>query len=123
MNNNKNQTSTNNHLNTCAVCNQTGGVGAKWLLYIEGSNTPRLVHRPCGETALQNAPEGVKGKVVPSRQLQEEWRSKRLARGFWDKAFAEAKPMVKASVVQATEPKPVLAVVATPLPMMVAKAA
>ena len=97
-------------LHTCAVCKQTGKVGAKWNFFIGDSQTPQRVHKPCGEMLQKSAPEGVRTALVPSRELREEWREKRLAQGFWNTAFANAKPLVKpATKVVEAEPAPALA--------------
>ena len=80
-------------LTTCAVCNKTGSCGAKWLFYIDGQSQPKKVHKPCGEMLLKSAPQGVKANLVPSRELREEWRQKRLTQDFWGKAFADARPI------------------------------
>jgi len=88
-----NQTNDTVVLTTCAVCNQTGSCGAKWLFFIEGQPQPKQVHKPCGEMLLKSAPEGVKARLVPSRELREEWRTKRLTQDFWGKAFDKAKPL------------------------------
>jgi hypothetical protein len=97
-------------LHTCAVCKQTGSVGAKWNFFIGDSKVPQRVHKPCGEMLQKSAPEGVRTALVPSPQLREEWRTKRLTQGFWNEAFTNAKPLVKPTtkVVEA-EPAPALA--------------
>lgn len=118
---NQNQTITSK-LHVCAGCGQTGGVGAKWLLYVDGQQQPKLVHRPCGEVLVKSAPEGVKARLVPSRQLRDEWQSKRMAQNFWGEAFGNAK-LLKPKPAAATGEKPVLMTVTTPPPMMVAQAA
>lgn len=90
-----------NPLVVCEVCKQTGKHGAQWLVHIEGQPRAVKVHRPCGETLLDQAPEGVKGKVVPSRELREVWakqRAEKSARSFWDEKFAHAKPILKPTV-------------------------
>ena len=109
---------TNQTLCTCAVCNQTGKVGAKWLLYIDGQSQPRKVHKPCGEMLLKSAPEGVKARLVPSRELREEWRERRLAANFWDNAFKNAKPL-KPTAASVAKARPVLMTVTTPPPATV----
>ena len=83
----------NEQLHTCAVCKQTGKVGAKWNFFIGDSKTPQRVHKPCGEMLQKSAPEGVRTALVPSRELREEWRERRLAKDFWGKAFTNAKPI------------------------------
>lgn len=85
----------NEHLHTCAVCKQTGKHGAGWLLFIEDAH--QRVHKPCGEMVIKTAPEGVRTRLVPSRELREEWRERRLAQDFWGKAFANAKPLKPAA--------------------------
>ena len=107
----ENQTKNTTVLHTCAACNQTGSCGAKWLLYVEGQSQPKLVHKPCGELMIAGAPQGVKAKLVPSRQLREEWRNKRLTQTFWDKAFANAKP-IKARGASVPRPQSAPATVA-----------
>lgn len=103
-------TTTVSTLHTCAVCKQTGSVGAKWNFFIGDSKTPQRVHKPCGEMLQRSAPEGVRTALVPSPQLREEWREKRLAQGFWNAAFANAKPLVKPAMqVAVHEPAPALA--------------
>ena len=98
MKNQSNQTVSTN-LHTCAVCKQTGKVGAKWNFFIGDSKTPQRVHKPCGEMLQKSAPEGVRTTLVPSRELREEWRSKRMTQTFWDSAFANAKPIKAATTV------------------------
>ena len=117
---NTNQTTTgNNNLNNlvvCEVCKKTGTHGAQWLVHIEGQQAAVKVHKPGGEMVLDQAPEGVKGKVVPSRELRAVWdrqRQQKSARAFWDQKFAQAKPI--------SRPTPM--VVATPPPVEVVKAA
>jgi hypothetical protein len=100
--NNGNRNNGNGHLHTCAVCKQTGGVGAKWLLFIEDAH--QRVHKPCGELAMRSAPEGVRTQLVPSRELREEWRERRLAQDFWGKAFANAKPLKPSAAHAAPQP-------------------
>lgn len=91
---NQNQTqSVVTNLHTCAVCKQTGKVGAKWNFFVGDSKVPQRVHKPCGELLQKSAPEGVRTALVPSRELREEWRNKRMTQGFWDTAFANAKPI------------------------------
>jgi hypothetical protein len=81
-------------LNKCSVCGQTGKYGAKWQVVVEGDkNPPKLVHRPCGDNVLKHLPKGVNAKLMPSKELREEWKAKReeqQARNFWDAAFAKA---------------------------------
>lgn len=91
-------------LHTCTVCNQTGNFGAKWLFRIDGQPQPKRVHKPCGEMLLKSAPEGVKAKLEPSRELREEWRARRMTEGFWSKAFADAKP-IKAQTTPVVAPQ------------------
>ena len=98
-------------LHVCAVCKQTGSVGAKWNFFIGDSQTPQRVHKPCGEMLQKSAPEGVRTALVPSPQLREEWRTKRLTQGFWDTAFANAKP-IKAGAAPVALPQPAPALVA-----------
>lgn len=107
------KTTVNPKLHVCAGCNETGGVGAKWLLYVEGQPQPKLVHKPCGEVLVKSAPEGVKARLVPSRQLRDEWQSKRMANNFWSAAFQSAK-LLKPAI---TASKPVIMTVTTPPPM------
>ena len=98
------------NLHACAVCKQTGSVGAKWNFFVGDEKVPKRVHKPCGEMLQKSAPEGVRTALVPSRELREEWREKRLVKGFWDTAFANAKPIVKsATPVAVLEPAPALA--------------
>ncbi len=85
-------------LPVCTVCKTTGKMGAKWNFFVGDSQTPQRVHKPCGEMLQKSAPEGVRTALVPSPALREEWRTQRLARsvkGFWDEAFAKAKPLAK----------------------------
>ncbi|MBP6858578.1 MAG: hypothetical protein KBC33_01965 [Candidatus Pacebacteria bacterium] len=110
-------TQTTPKLHVCEGCKQTGSVGAKWLLYEDGNPHPRLVHKPCGTLLLKSAPKGVKARLVPTRQLQEEWRVERMAKSFWGAAFTSARPLK-----QAAKPnQPVIMTVATPSPMVVAE--
>ena len=53
---------------------------------------------------LKSAPEGVRAKLVPSRQLRDGWREKRITKSFWDKAFADAKPLKSAVAEVAPAP-------------------
>lgn len=98
-NQNSNQTTaTTPVLNLCEVCKETGKYGAQWLVYIEGQSKPVQVHKPCGETLVKSAPEGVTAKVVPSRELRELWnqqRQEKSAKSFWDQRFSQAKPLLK----------------------------
>ena len=97
---NQNNANTNTVLTTCTVCKQTGSCGAKWLFYVGEHSQPNQVHTPCGEMLLRSAPAGVKAKLVPSRVLREEWRTKRLTQDFWDSAFGKATPLrAKATLV------------------------
>jgi hypothetical protein len=97
-------------LHVCAVCKQTGSVGAKWNFFVGDSKVPQRVHKPCGEMLQKSAPAGVRTSLIPSPQLRDEWRAKRLAKGFWDTAFANAKPIAKpATPVAILEPAPALA--------------
>lgn len=66
---------------------------------------PQRVHKPCGEMLQKSAPEGVRTALVPSRELREEWRNKRMTQGFWDAAFANAKP-IKAGATSVASPQP-----------------
>lgn len=45
----------------------------------------------------KSAPEGVRTALVPSRELREEWRERRLTQDFWGKAFQNAKPLKPAA--------------------------
>jgi hypothetical protein len=94
----------NNNLHTCVVCKQTGKVGAKWNFFIGDSNKPQRVHKPCGEMLQKSSPEGVRTALVPSPELREEWRNKRMTQNFWDNAFANAKPL-KASATPVALPQ------------------
>lgn len=114
MKNQNQNTPVSPKLHICQGCKETGSVGAKWLLYAEGETQPKLVHRPCGEALIKNAPEGVKARLVPTRQLRDEWRVKRMAKDFWGAAFSNAKPLNSKPVS-----KPVLMTVTTPLPVMI----
>jgi hypothetical protein len=115
MKNSNNQTQTTPKLHVCEGCKQTGSVGAKWLLYVDGNPHPKLVHKPCGTLLLKSAPAGVRARLVPTRQLQEEWRVERMAKSFWGDAFTSARPLK-----QAAKPhQPVIMTVATPSPMTV----
>ena len=110
MKNNQNNGNAVPNLHACAVCKQTGNVGAKWNFFVGDSQVPQRVHKPCGEMLQASAPEGVRTTLVPSPQLRDEWRAKRLAKGFWDTAFANAKPIAKpATPVAILEPAPALA--------------
>lgn len=99
---NQNQTAGTNHsLTVCEVCKETGKHGAQWLVHIEGQSEAVKAHKPCGETLLAHAPEGMKGRVVPSRELREVWarqRTEQSARSFWNQKFAQAKPISKPAV-------------------------
>jgi hypothetical protein len=109
MKNNQTQNQ-NPTLHICARCKQTGSVGAKWNFFVGDEKVPRRVHKPCGEMLQAEAPKDVRTALVPSRELREEWRDKRLTRGFWDTAFANAKPIAKpATLVAVLEPAPALA--------------
>lgn len=108
-------TSSTPKLHVCEGCGKTGGVGAKWLLYIDGQPQPKMVHKPCGESLMATAPEGVKTNLVPSRQLREEWRTKRMAQSFWGAAFKDAKPLKPTAQPVS---KPVSTTVTTPPPMI-----
>ena len=105
-------TSTPN-LPVCAVCKETGRQGALWNFFVGDSQTPTRVHKPCGELLQKQAPEGVRTALVPSPTLREEWRKQRLAKqakGLWDTAFANARPLAKPAVQPAIcEPAPALA--------------
>lgn len=104
------RTNTTPQLHTCAFCKQTGSVGAKWNFFIGDSQVPQRVHKPCGEMLQKSAPEGVRTALVPSRELREEWRTKRLTQGFWDTAFTNAKPIkAPATPVVMPQPAPALA--------------
>ncbi len=86
------------NLTVCTVCKTTGKMGAKWNFFVGDSQTPQRVHKPCGEMLQKSAPAGVRTALVPSPALREEWRTQRLARhaqGFWNEAFAKAKPLAK----------------------------
>jgi|SRR3989344_7482738 len=105
-NNTKTQTAT---LHTCVVCKQTGKVGARWNFFIGDSQTPQRVHKPCGEMLQKSAPEGVRTVLVPTRELREEWRNKRMTQTFWDNAFTSAKPLkAQTTPVVAPDPAPAL---------------
>ena len=91
-------------LHTCAVCNETGSCGAKWNFFVNDEKVPKRVHRPCGELLQKSAPEGVRTTLVPSRELRDEWRAKRLAQTFWGNAFANAKP-IKAPATSVASPQ------------------
>lgn len=110
-------------LHVCAGCGETGGVGAKWLLYVDGNPQPQMVHKPCGDKLVQSAPPEFNARVVPSRQLRDEWRMERMAKNFWGKAFQSAKSLKPKPAQAVQESKPVLMTVTTPPPMMVAQAA
>lgn len=122
MKNSTNQTITSK-LHVCAGCGQTGGVGAKWLLYVDGNPQPKMVHKPCGEVLVKSAPPEVNARLIPSRQLRDEWRMGRMAKNFWGAAFNNAKPLKPKPAPAAQEQKPVLMTVTVPPPMMVAQAA
>ena len=91
------RTNTVSQPQTCVVCKQTGKGGAKWNFFVGDSQVPQRVHKPCGEMLQKSAPKDVRTALVPSPQLRDEWRAKRLAQGFWNTAFANAKPLVKPS--------------------------
>ena len=101
---------TNANLPVCAVCKQTGKQGALWNFFVGDSQTPTRVHKPCGEQLQAQAPEGIRTALVPSPALREEWRKQRLAKqakGLWDTAFANAKPITRPAMqVVASEPAP-----------------
>jgi hypothetical protein len=82
-------------MNTCEVCGQKGQNGAQWLVIVAGF-APRRVHRPCGDKALKQAPEGTKAKVIPSKELRMQWRDQKQVKSFWEGKFAEAKALKKA---------------------------
>lgn len=115
----KTNTSPTPKLTACEGCGQTGSMGAKWLLYVDGQPQPKLVHRPCGEVLVKSAPEGVKARLVPSRQLRDEWQSKRMAANFWGKAFENAKPLKPATEVHKqvnmTATTPLLTTISVPI--------
>lgn len=123
MKNSTNQTKTTTNLHVCAGCGQTGGVGAKWLLYVDGNPQPQMVHKPCGEVLVKSAPPKMNARLVASRQLRDEWRMERMAKNFWGAAFNNAKPLKSKPAPTAQEQKPVLMTVTVPPPMMVAQAA
>ena len=107
---NQNQNQTPN-LHACAVCKQTGSVGAKWNFFVGEEKVPQRVHKPCGEMLQKSAPEGVRTALVPSRELREEWRTRRMTQGFWNAAFANAKP-IKAPATPVASPQPAPAIAA-----------
>ncbi len=81
----------------CVFCQSTGKQGAGWLVRVAGEQD-RPVHKPCGEKAVANAPEGTKAELLPSYELKARWRAERDAReakAFWSAKFAEAKPIHK----------------------------
>ncbi len=81
----------------CVFCQSTGKQGAEWLVRVAGEQD-RAVHKPCGEKAVANAPEGTKAELLPSYELKARWRAEREARtakAFWGTKFAEAKPIRK----------------------------
>lgn len=97
-------------LTVCEGCGQTGTVGAKWLLYVGDSSKPKFVHKPCGAKLMAGAPEGVRVKLVPSRQLRDEWQSTRMVTNFWSNAFGNAKPLKPVAPAKvAAKPEPVVA--------------
>lgn len=76
----------------CAFCHVTGSRGAKWELKV--GNETILVHKPCGETLVTQAPEGSSVKLVPGKELRAEWRVERetrQARTFWTEKFQKAR--------------------------------
>jgi len=78
----------------CAFCHVTGSRGAKWELKI--ANETILVHKPCGEKLVAQAPKGSSVKLVPSKELRIEWRAERenrQARTFWTEKFQKARDM------------------------------
>ena len=79
-------------LNVCSVCGITGKDGANYVLHADDMQS-RTVHKYCGEQAVAKAPEGVKAKVVPSRELLDRRRTERNVRSFWAEKFAQAKPI------------------------------
>lgn len=93
-------------LHVCAVCKVTGSVGAKWNFFVGDSQVPQRVHKPCGELLQQSAPKDVRTALIPSRELRDEWRAKRLAQDFWGKAFAEAKPLKSSVAAARAQPAP-----------------
>ena len=107
--NNVNATATQ-ILHVCARCGQTGKDGARWNFFVGDSQTPQRVHKPCGEMLQESAPKDVRTALIPSPQLRQEWREKRLSKGFWNTAFANAKPLEKsATPVAAPELAPAIA--------------
>ena len=84
-----------NHV--CVFCRSTGKHGAEWLVRVAG-DADRKVHKPCGEKAIANAPEGAKAELIPSPELRARWRAEReqrSAQAFWGEKFSQAKPIRK----------------------------
>ncbi len=76
----------------CAFCHAAGSRGAKWEIKVTGEVI--LVHKPCGEKLVAQAPKGSGVKLVPGRELREEWRAERetrQARTFWTEKFQKAR--------------------------------
>ncbi len=116
MTNSNTTVNRNGGLNVCEVCKQTGKNGAQWLVYVDGSPAPTMVHKPCGQLLIDQAPDDKKDRVrlVPSRGLRDEWardRAQKAARSFWEEKFSQAKPLQK--------PGPIVMTVTTPSPATV----
>lgn len=76
----------------CAFCHVAGSRGAKWNLVVNKETIQ--VHKPCGEKLVAQAPAGSSVKLVPSRELRDEWRVERetrQARTFWTEKFQKAR--------------------------------
>lgn len=69
----------------CTFCRTTGQHGARWILRI-GNDPGMLVHKPCGQRLIAEAPNGVQVKLYPTRDLADEFR----AQNFWKEQFREA---------------------------------
>jgi len=72
----------------CTVCRRNG---ARWVMRVDHDTHP--VHKPCGERAAAQAPEGTTVKVCPSQALRKQWeqeRCERDAQNFWKDKFQEA---------------------------------
>ena len=63
----------------CSFCRNPNSPSAEWLVS-SVSGTDR-VHKPCGENAVAHAPEGLKAKVFPSRELRARWEAEKSAKG------------------------------------------
>ena len=76
----------------CVLCHVTGSRGAKWELKVDSDVL--LVHKPCGEKLIAQAPEGSSVKLIPSKELRDEWRAERdnrQVRTFWSEKFQKAR--------------------------------